>query len=141
MANENETRHPMRTTCCPCGGSRASVLARQGASCGDARPTGGISRRGFLQGVSGATAFSAALSGLTWSSVAAAAEDGPAGPERRPLVVRPILTYDIPTRHHQTSWRSWGGIQTAEHAEQELARIGRELNEIQRRATATLCTF
>ncbi len=111
----------MRTTCCPCGGHGPSA--------------GGISRRGFLQGVSGATAFSAALSGLTWSSVAAAAEgDGPAGPDRRPLVVRPILTYEIPTRHHQTSWRSWGGIQTAEHAEQELARIRRELNEIERRA-------
>ncbi len=93
----------MRTTCCPCGG--------QGHA------TGGLSRRGFLQGVSGAGALGVALSGLTWSAVATAAEAGDrAGPQRRALVVQPILTYEIPTRRPQTSWRSWGGVQTKEAA-------------------------
>jgi hypothetical protein len=111
----------MRTTCCPCG-------------CGREQTAGGISRRGFLQGVSGAGALGMALSGLTWSAVATAATEGPSGVERRALVVRPILTYDIPTRRPQTSWRSWGGIQTQKDAEEELARIQKELDTLKKRA-------
>jgi len=119
--HESETGHPMRTTCCPCGGHGHS--------------TDGISRRGFLQGVSGATAIGTALSGLSWTAVSAAAESGDrAGPVRRALVVRPILTYATPKPRPQTSWRSWGGIQTTSDAEQELARIQRELNALKRRA-------
>ena len=53
----------MRTTCCPCG-------------CGDNKSPTGVSRRTFLQGVGGATVFGAALTGLTWSSVAAAEAEG-----------------------------------------------------------------
>ncbi len=83
MTSENTERHPIRTTCCPCG-------------CGEGHSAGGISRRGFLQGVSGAAAVGTALSGLTWSAVSAAESGDRAGPQRRALVVRPILTYDIP---------------------------------------------
>jgi len=110
----------MRTTCCPCGGHGHAA--------------GGISRRGFLQGVSGATAIGTALSGLTWSAVSAAQTTDRAGPERRALVVRPILTYDTPRPRPQTSWRSWGGIQTQEHAEEELGRIQKELSALKQRA-------
>ena len=86
MTNENETRPPMRTTCCPCG-------------CGQEHSTEGLSRRGFLAGVSGAGAVGVALSGLTWSAVATAAQTGDrAGPQRRALVVKPVLIYDIPKR-------------------------------------------
>jgi len=120
MAHEDLNRHPFRTTCCPCGGHSHS--------------SAGISRRGFLQSVSGAAAVGTALSGLTWSAVSAAEAGDRAGPQRRALVVRPILTYDTPTPRPQTSWRSWGGIQTQQHAQEELARIERELNELKRRA-------
>ena len=120
MTSENTERHPMRTTCCPCGGHGHAA--------------GGISRRGFLQGVSGATAIGTALSGLTWSAVSAAQTTDRAGPERRALVVRPILTYDTPRPRPQTSWRSWGGIQTQEHAEEELGRIQKELSALKQRA-------
>lgn len=111
----------MRTTCCPCG-------------CGDHNSSDGFSRRTFLQGVGGATAFTAALTGLTWSAVAAAEAEGPAGPVRKPLVVKPILTYSTPSRRPQTSWRSWGGIQTQDDAEKELALIRRELTALKEKA-------
>ncbi len=114
--------HPMRTTCCPCG-------------CGQDHSTAGISRRGFLQGVSGAGALGVALTGLTWSSVAMAAGSGDrAGPQRRVLAVKPILTYSVPKRQPQTSWRSWGGIETQAQAEEELGRIQGELNKLKERA-------
>jgi len=110
----------MRTTCCPCG-------------CGDSKAADGLSRRTFLQGVGGATVFSAALTGLTWSSVAAAEAEGPAGPIRKPLVVKPILTYATPQARPQTSWRSWGGIQTQDDANKELALIKRELAALKKK--------
>jgi hypothetical protein len=122
MTNENETRHPMRTTCCPCG-------------CGQDHTTDGLSRRGFLAGVSGAGAIGMALSGLTWSAVATAAEAGGRdGPQRRALVVRPVLVYDTPTRRPQTSWRSWGGIKSQKDAEEEIGRIQGELSAIKNKA-------
>ena len=114
--------HPIRTTCCPCG-------------CGQDHSANGVSRRGFLQGVTGAGALGVALTGLTWSSVAMAAGSGDrAGPQRRALVVKPILIHEVPTRRPQTSWRSWGGIETVEQAEQELGRIQGELVKMKERA-------
>ncbi len=107
----------MRTTCCPCGGS-----------------SDGISRRTFLQGVGGATVLGAAVAGLTWSAVAVAGAEGPTELQRRPLVVKPILIYDTPQRRPQTSWRSWGGIQTSDDAEKELRQIRQELVALQKRA-------
>ncbi len=119
MTSEHTERYPIRTTCCPCGHSDSH---------------GGISRRGFLQSVSGAAAVGTALSGLTWSAVSAAETGDRAGPQRRALVVRPILTYEIPTPRPQTSWRSWGGIQTQQQAQEELVRIEKELDKIKQRA-------
>ncbi len=110
----------MRMTCCPCGGHDHSH--------------DGISRRSFLQGVGGATVFGAALTGLTWSSVAMAEAEGPAGPIRKPLVVKPILMYETPQRRPQTSWRSWGGIETQEDAEKELRAIKTELVAFEKKA-------
>ncbi len=121
MASEDVESHAMRTTCCPCG-------------CGHEHGTDGISRRTFLQGVGGATVFGAALTGLTWSSVAMAEAEGPAGPIRKPLVVKPILTYATPVRRQQTSWRSWGGIETQEQAEKELRAIKAELVAMEKKA-------
>ncbi|HNS21442.1 MAG TPA: hypothetical protein PKH24_13145 [Sedimentisphaerales bacterium] len=119
MTNEHIDRHPTRTTCCPCGHSHSPA---------------GISRRGFLQSVSGAAAIGTALSGLTWSAVSAAEAGDRAGPQRRALVVRPILTYETPTPRPQTSWRSWGGIQNQQQAQEELGRIEKELQDIKSRA-------
>ncbi|NLT78299.1 MAG: sugar isomerase [Planctomycetes bacterium] len=60
--------------------------------------------------------------------------EGPAGPVRKPLVVKPILMYDTPQRRPQTSWRNWGGIETQEDAEKELRAIRTELVALEKKA-------
>ncbi len=51
-----------------------------------------------------------------------------------PLKVKPILIYEIPKRRPQTSWRSWGGIETEADARAEVARIQGELAALAKRA-------
>ncbi len=60
-------------------------------------------------------------------------DDRPAPPRRR-LVVKPILTYPKPVPHPQTSWRNWGGIQSAADLEAETRRIRGELDTLKTRA-------
>lgn len=107
MAPEPIEGYRIGRTCCPCG-------------CGQQQSISGITRRNFLQGVGGATLLGTSLTGLTWSVLSAAQTEDLAPPKRRVLVVKPILVYSIPQRQHQTSWRSWGGIQTQEQAEKEI---------------------
>ncbi|MHC4324191.1 MAG: sugar isomerase [Planctomycetota bacterium] len=119
MTTQNHEEYPVRRTCCPCGHDHSASE---------------ITRRGFLQGIGGAAAFGVALTGLTWSGVSAAEREGDGEVERRPLVVKPILIYSVPRRRHQSSWRNWGGIQTQQDAEQEVARIRGELRELDNKA-------
>jgi len=100
---------PFRPRCCPCD-------------------AGGFSRRRFFE-----AAGAGALLGLSYSLVKAAEPEVAAGapaPPRLPLVVKPILTYETPTRRNQTSWRSWGGIETQAQAAEEVARIQTELDKL-----------
>lgn len=75
-----------------------------------------------------------ALSGLSWSALIADQTGEEYKPQRQPLVVKPILTYEVPTRRDKTSWRSWGGIQTEQNAVVEVARIQGELKALNSRA-------
>jgi hypothetical protein len=92
-----------------------------------------MERRDFLK-LGGLAAGSAALTGLAWQEVSAAEADMPAAPPRQTLNVKPVLMYEIPQRHPQTSWRSWGGIQTEADANQEKACIQTELTKLQAEA-------
>ena len=56
-----------------------------------------------------------------------AALSGPSAAPRRTLVVKPILTYPRPVPRWQTSWRNWGGIQSADDVQAEVQRIEGEL--------------
>lgn len=83
----------------------------------------------------GATAIGGiALTGLTWKAVSAAEAELESPNQRKPLVVQPILTYEIPQRAHQRSWRSWGGIQTQDDVDQEIKQIHGELETLKKSA-------
>lgn len=103
--------------CCPCTPQRLQ--------------SPGMSRRAFL----GGTALGGvALTGLSWSLLSAAEPPCALPPPRQPLKVKPILVYSIPQRREKGSWRSWGGIETQEQADQEVVRIRGELEQL--KATA-----
>ncbi|MCS7304660.1 MAG: hypothetical protein NZ602_06070 [Thermoguttaceae bacterium] len=109
---------PFHAHCCPC-----SCDGPEGQ-----QEWGRMSRRNFL----GTAALgSMALAGLSWSGLMAAeAEEIPQAPKRKPLRVKPILTYAVPQRRPQWSWRAWGGIETEEQAQEECRRIEAELEKI-----------
>ncbi len=102
--------------------------------CDYAGDDAGISRRTFLGGMGSVALGGMALAWLPWAEAAGAEGELPTAPARKPLVVKPVLTYATPQRARQTSWRSWGGIQTEQDAKAEMARIEEELNKL--RATA-----
>ncbi|MBI4877641.1 MAG: sugar isomerase [Acidobacteria bacterium] len=82
------------------------------------------SRRCFVRTACGslaAGALQAAKEPLAWNP------DAPFLNVTRPLKVQPVFMYRIQQKKEQTSWRSWGGVQTEEAARQEMAHIGREL--------------
>jgi hypothetical protein len=111
----------MRTHCCP------------HSNCAESSGEG-LSRRGFLGSIGGATAAAALRPEFSWAQVAAAGFESEAAPPRRTLVVQPLFIYEIPRPRPQTSWRSWGGIQTQADADAETARIRTELAALEKRA-------
>jgi len=92
---------------------------------------GGLSRREFLE-VSGFSIALSALTGLSWPGLLAAEVQDRAAepPKRKPLIVKPIFTYETPSRQPQTSWRSWGGVETEEQGREEMGRIRAELAKL-----------
>ncbi len=89
-----------------------------------------FTRRTFLKGLGATTLGSMALGGLSWKTISAALADETVGLPRTVLQVKPLLVYSIPERRPQTSWRSWGGIQTQRDAERESAGIAAELKAL-----------
>ena len=120
--------------------SPMSDLPCYGRCCSDSSPTPQtatqleFSRRSFLamggviMGGLSYTAFQSAL------MAADAAAPVAMPPSRKPLIVKPVLVHDLPQRRPQTSWRNWGGIETAEQAAEEVLRIKSELAAVKKRA-------
>jgi hypothetical protein len=101
----------------------------------------GMDRRAFL----GLAAWGSAGALLAWTPSAfadLAAEDwDPARPFRalgRPLKVQPGFMYALPTKKEQSSWRSWGGVQTESAVTEEMARISGELKRVTAKADFAL---
>ncbi len=93
-------------------------------------PPSGISRRQFVQVAGTAALSTVALSGLSWSNLRAGQSQLRIPPQRQSLIVKPILTYEIPVRREQTSWRNWGGIQSENDVLQEVERIRGEIRTL-----------
>jgi len=93
-----------------------------------------LSRRTFL--AMGGTI----MGGLTWAGLQdglLADETSEATPQpkpRKPLIVKPVLLHDLPTRQEKTSWRNWGGVDSPEAAEEEVRRIRGELAIVKEKA-------
>lgn len=117
--NEFDPQTANRLGCCPCGNAHGPAH-------------GGTTRREFLASAGGLGLLGTALTGLSWSAVSAAEVES--APKRRPLAVKPIFTYPKPQRRPQTSWRNWGGIQSEEDIQAEIARIHGELRRLKENA-------
>ncbi len=112
----------------PCGGCCNSPAPQ---------PEGGFSRRHFLQRI-GATGI--AMGGLAMIPSKVCAETAGPVPAKQPfprgaaLRIKPVLVFDVPTRIDKASWRSYGGIHTADAARDEAGRIEKELRELKQKA-------
>jgi len=106
------------------GFPRCSLCPRaQGIACA----ASGVSRRSFLRNSVGGASLPLLVRGA------------PADPLRqqpilRPLKIQPVFTYSVPKRREQTSWRSWGAVQTETDANKELERIRGELEAMRKTA-------
>ena len=93
-----------------------------------------VTRRDFLKGAGMTAIGSVAAGGLAWPLLAGGTGTVDEPFRLSPLKVKPILTYEIPQRRPQTSWRSWGGIATEADARGEVARIREELAALAKKA-------
>jgi len=98
----------------------------------------GLSRRHLLLGAGTAAIGSWALNSTARAQAGQAEQ--PAFTPAGELVIQPVLTYALPQRRQQTSWRGWGGIQTESHVAEEVKRITTELG-IVRKASGLALKF
>jgi hypothetical protein len=114
-----------------------SHFAGAGCSCCPGPPdksSEGLSRRRFLQ-VTGTSALATlAMPELSWAALSSARKGEGFEITRKPLVVKPILTYETPVRREQWSWRNWGGIETQDDAIKEIRHIESELAALKGKA-------
>ena len=102
---------------------------------GGSHGSGGIRRRTFLGTLGGA-----AIGGMALASAAAAAAPAPppatAGglPPGSPLRLKPVLVFGLSQRRPQTSWRSYGGLQSRQDVDREAQRIAGELKDLAAKA-------
>ncbi|MDM8007455.1 MAG: sugar isomerase [Phycisphaerae bacterium] len=112
--------HSGGCSCCS-SGLQAAIQAAKRA---------GVSRRNLLVGAGTVAVGSWAIAARAAQAQQAAAAGEPKFIPANELVVQPVLTYAVPKRGNQTSWRPWGGIQTQAQADEEAARIEQELRQM-----------
>ena len=91
-----------------------------------------FTRRRFL-GCVGTTVAVGGLGLLTGFPASAASAKRVAGtplPPGAALRVQPVLVYQLPVRQERTSWRGYGGLQSAADVERELKRLGNDLKQL-----------
>ena len=108
----------------------SGIVHVTGYACCNGSHAQAITRRKFVQVAGSAALSTVAISGLSWAVLKAAPVGEKTQARRQPLVVKPILTYEIPVRQEQTSWRNWGGLQTDADVLGEVERIQGELKAL-----------
>jgi len=111
--------------CCGCVDRRTFLTLTTGAIAATGLP--------FLKGVVPAAFAGTVTEG--WNPAKTFINHG------KPLRVQPILMYATPQKRFQTSWKSWGGVQTEEAATEEAARITSELEALSKTPGMTLEFF
>jgi len=94
-----------------------------------------MSRRNFVA-MGGVLLGGLSLSGLQSNVFAAEKNDllNDAPKPRKPLIVKPVLVYDVSQRKEEESYRMWGGIQSTEEANEEVLRIKMDLAILKQQA-------
>ena len=115
---KNEFSENYRGSACSCCNGHHAKLSND------------ISRREFVRITGTGALGTMAFSRLTWSMLSAEQTTEEFKVHRQPLIVKPILTYEVPEHRPQTSWRSWGGIRTEKDASDEITRIQNELKSL-----------
>jgi L-fucose isomerase-like protein len=100
-----------------------------------------VNRREFI----GMTAAGIASGTLGFGTSASAGVGRDGWDASRPLVctgkaltVQPVLMYSVAHKRPQTSWKSWGGVQTDQAATAEAQKITEELTDVASRANVPL---
>jgi hypothetical protein len=122
MASEKSTAHLLQTACDCCSSGLKTAY--------EAAARAGLSRRHLILGASTAAVGAWAATSRAAASRPAETADTPRIAPASKLVVQPVLTYAIPKRRAETSWRSWGGLMTEPDVAEEVARIEKELNRM-----------
>ncbi|HPO16107.1 MAG TPA: sugar isomerase [Candidatus Hydrogenedentes bacterium] len=91
-----------------------------------------VGRRSFLAAMGGTALGTAALAGCATSAKDHLMEAPRVKPAlaKKPLIVQPVLSYQICTPQKATSWRPWGGLKTEADVTQEIQRIEGELSTL-----------
>jgi hypothetical protein len=88
-----------------------------------------VNRRDFM-GIAGAMAMPLAATAAAPWPADFWNPDRPLVTASKTLAVQPVLMYSTPQRKPETSWKSWGGVQTEETADAECTRITEELKRL-----------
>lgn len=100
-----------------------------------------MNRRDFIAlSAVGAAGVTLGLSPAAWASTMGEEwnPDKPLNRMGKSLKIQPVLMYRVAQYRNESSWKSWGGIQTDESAREEVKRITRELADLKAKADFAL---
>ena len=91
---------------------------------------GMVSRRHVMAGLGTAAVGAWALTSRLAKAEGEATATQPTITPAKELIVQPVLTFSIPKRAEQTSWRPWGGLMQQSDVDEEAKRITGELADV-----------
>jgi len=116
-------KHDHHSADCPCCCNSADKALEQAG-------LAFLSRRELILGAGATVVGSWVMTSKAADGRSIASQSEPAMKPAKALVVQPVLTYAIPHRKEQTSWRSWGGLMSQSDVDAEMKRIESELQKL-----------